>query len=105
MSLFYPRFGTLTRNTPSGQTPIDAFYANWMAGAAVFVVTLEIFYLGLAGLSPISKPWVDGTHFVIGRDFLNTWMGGRSVFGDGPAAWFEGTDIATPVGPALHSPG
>ena len=32
---------------------------------------------------------MDGTHFVIGRDFLNTWMGARSVFGDGPAAWFD----------------
>jgi hypothetical protein len=28
---------------------------------------------------------VDGTHFVLGRDFLDFWMGGRSIFGDGPA--------------------
>lgn len=43
----------------------------------------------LAGLPPIDKPWVDGTHFVLGRDFLNTWMGGRSAFFGGPAPWFD----------------
>ena len=25
----------------------------------------------------------------IGRDFLNTWMGGRSALAEGPAAWFD----------------
>ncbi len=25
----------------------------------------------------------------VGRDFLNTWMGGRSAFSGGPAAWFD----------------
>ncbi|HML06625.1 MAG TPA: glycosyltransferase family 87 protein [Xanthobacteraceae bacterium] len=68
---------------------MDDLYAKLTVAAAVFFVMLEISYLVLAGLPPIDKPWVDGTHFVIGRDFLNTWMGGRSVFGDGPAAWFD----------------
>jgi hypothetical protein len=31
----------------------------------------------------------DATNFVYGRDFLNTWMGGRSMFSGGPAVWFD----------------
>ena len=42
-----------------------------------------------SGLPPIDKPWADETNFAIGRDFLNTWMGGRSMFSGGPAAWFD----------------
>jgi hypothetical protein len=74
----------------SGKTQIDELYAKLTVAAAVFFISLEIAYLVMAGLPPIGKswfdkPWVDGTHFVLGRDFLNFWMGGRSVFGDGPA--------------------
>jgi len=89
MSLLTPHVGIVARTAASGKTPIDDLYAKWMVGAAVFFVSLEVAYLVIAGLPPLGKPWVDGTHFVLGRDFLNTWMGGRSVFGDGPAAWFD----------------
>ncbi len=81
----------MARAAPPGSAPIDDLYAKWTLAAAVFFVSLEIAYLVFGGLPPIGKPWVDGTHFVIGRDFLNTWMGGRSVFGAGPAAWFDAT--------------
>ena len=67
----------------------EELYAKLTVAAGVFFVTLEIAYLAVGGLPPIGKPWVDSTHFVLGRDFLNTWMGGRSVFGGGPAAWFD----------------
>jgi hypothetical protein len=87
MSLFSPYVGIVTR--PSGRSPADELYYKWMIAAAVFFVALQIAYLTLAGLPPLSKPWVDGTNFVYGRDFLNTWMGGRSMFGDGPAPWFD----------------
>jgi hypothetical protein len=69
--------------------PIQDLYAKLTVAAAVFFLSLEIAYLVLGGLPPIAKPWVDATHFVLGRDFLNFWMGGRAVFGDGPAAWFD----------------
>ena len=72
-----------------GKTPADALYAKWTVAAAVFFVTLEIAYLTFGGLPPTLRPWVDATHFVLGRDFLNTWMGARSVFEGGPAAWFD----------------
>src|ERR1700733_11166359 len=89
MSLLTPHVDIGARTAPSDKTPIDDLYAKWMVGAAVFFVSLEVAYLVIAGLPPLGKPWVDGTHFVLGRDFLNTWMGGRSVFGGGPAAWFD----------------
>jgi hypothetical protein len=89
MSVLSPHVGIVARSAPTGTTPLDDLYAKWTVGAAVFFVMLEVSYLVIAGVPPIDKPWVDGTHFVLGRDFLNTWMGGRSVFGDGPAAWFD----------------
>ncbi len=89
MSLISPYDGIAAPAAPSGKTPLDDLYAKWTVAAAVCFVMIEVSYLLHAGLPPIDKPWVDGTHFVIGRDFLNTWMGGRSVFGDGPAAWFD----------------
>jgi hypothetical protein len=70
-------------------SPVDDLYAKWTVAAAVFFIALEAAYLAMAGLPPIAMPWVDGTHFVIGRDFLNTWMGGRSFFTGGPAPWFD----------------
>jgi alpha-1,2-mannosyltransferase len=89
MSLLSSQVGIVARLAPATKSPADDLYAKWMVGAAVFFIVLEVAYLVLAGLPPIGKPWVDGTHFVLGRDFLNTWMGGRSVFGGGPAAWFD----------------
>ena len=89
MSLFSPYVGIVTRATPSGRSPVEELYFKWMVAAAVFFVALQIAFLGLAGLPPIDKPWADETNFAIGRDFLNTWMGGRSMFSGGPAAWFD----------------
>ena len=79
----------VARQPLSDKTPIEDLYVKWMVAAAVFFVVLEVAYLAMAGLPPLGKPWVDGTNFVLGRDFLNTWMGGRSVFAGGPAAWFD----------------
>jgi alpha-1,2-mannosyltransferase len=89
MSVFSPYAGFVTRAAPSNRLSVDELYYKWMVGAAVFFVVLEIAYLTLAGLPPISKPWIDGTNFVYGRDFLNTWMGGRSMFAGGPEPWFD----------------
>jgi hypothetical protein len=89
MSVFSPYVGIVTRATPSGRSPAEELYYKWIVAAAVFFVALEIAYFTLAGVPPLDKPWIDGTNFVYGRDFLNTWMGGRSMFGDGPAPWFD----------------
>src|SRR5580698_9063662 len=95
MSVFSQTAGIGTPAPITGQAPIEELYAKWMVAAAVFFVVLEIAYLVVAGLPPIGKPWVDGTNFVYGRDFLNTWMGGRSMFSGGPAAWFDARTYAT----------
>jgi alpha-1,2-mannosyltransferase len=84
-----PHTELMARAAGSGKTSIDEFYAKWMVGAAVFFVTLEISYLVLAGFPPANGQWIDNTHFLIGRDFINTWMGGRSAFTGGPAALFD----------------
>jgi alpha-1,2-mannosyltransferase len=36
-----------------------------------------------------SQAGLDAEHYVFGRDFINTWMGRRSVFFGGPAPWFD----------------
>ena len=94
MSLFSPYVGIVTRATRSGRSPVEELYFKWMIAAAVFFVVLQIAFLSMAGLPPIDKPWADDTNFAIGRDFLNTWMGGRSMFSGGPAAWFDARTYA-----------
>jgi alpha-1,2-mannosyltransferase len=89
MSLHFMHDRIVAQAAAPGQTPADELYAKWTVGAAVFFIVLEIAYLAFAGLPPTLRPWVDATHFVLGRDFLNTWMGARSVFDGGPAAWFD----------------
>jgi len=89
MSVASPNLAVVAQPAPAGKSSIDELYAKLTVAAAVFFVALEISYLAFAGLPPLGRPWVDGTHFVLGRDFLNTWMGGRSVFFGGPAPWFD----------------
>jgi hypothetical protein len=87
MSLLSPRVGIVA--APSGLTPIDELYGKLTVAAAVFFVSLEAAYFALAGLPSIGKPWINGTRFLIGRDFINTWMGGRAALGGGPATLFD----------------
>jgi alpha-1,2-mannosyltransferase len=90
MSLLAPHIATTAPTPPAGnKMTADELYAKLTVAAAVFFVMLEVSYLVMAGLPPLAKPWVDGTNFVYGRDFLNTWMGGRSAFFGGPAPWFD----------------
>jgi alpha-1,2-mannosyltransferase len=88
----------------SDPTPVDELYAKWTVGAAVFFVMLEIAYLTFGGLPPTLRPWVDATHFVLGRDFLNTWMGARSVFEGGPATWFDAQTYNAALRQVLGAP-
>jgi len=67
----------------------DDIYARWAFGSCVFFLITAGIYFYYNGLPPIATPWVDHTKFVVGRDFFNTWMGGRSFFDRGPAAWFD----------------
>jgi hypothetical protein len=50
----------------------------------------EIAYFLFSPAPSFFTPSVDGFGgTAIGRDFLNTWMGGRSALAEGPAAWFD----------------
>jgi putative flippase GtrA len=72
--------------------PQADFYAKFTVAGATFFAVLEIAYFLFSGPPSFWMPSVDafgGT--AVGRDFLNAWVGGRSAFGAGPAAWFDFT--------------
>ena len=80
-------FGKLDLKLPA--LPQDIYVKLTVAGA-VFLFVIEVAYFAFSATPSFWKPSLDafgGT--AIGRDFLNTWMGGRSAFADGPAAWFD----------------
>jgi alpha-1,2-mannosyltransferase len=63
--------------------PADDLYKKMAVAATVFAVMFE------AGYLLTSAPPYDGLGYLIGRDFVNTWMGAHSAFAGGPAAWFD----------------
>jgi alpha-1,2-mannosyltransferase len=88
MSLLSPQVGIVAQPGTSGKTPTEELYAKLTVASGVFLVVLQVSYLIFAALVPPDH-WIEDTNFVIGRDFLNTWMGGRSFFSGGPAPWFD----------------
>jgi alpha-1,2-mannosyltransferase len=67
----------------------DIYSLVTVAGLSLFL-SVELAYFLLSDPPSFHMPSVDafgGT--AIGRDFLNTWMGGRSALADGPSAWFD----------------
>jgi alpha-1,2-mannosyltransferase len=65
-------------------------YAWCTVGGAALFASAEIAYFLFSPLPSFHLPSVDGFGgTAIGRDFLNTWMGGRAALSEGPAAWFE----------------
>jgi alpha-1,2-mannosyltransferase len=68
----------------SATTPAaDDLYKKMAVVVTVFAVMFEAAYL--LG----SAPPYDRFGYLIGRDFVNTWMGANSVLTGGPAAWFD----------------
>ncbi len=69
---------------------IDANYARLTVAGATFLFCIEFIYFMLSDTPSFYMPSLDALgQTAIGRDFLNTWMGGRSAFAGGPAAWFD----------------
>ena len=68
----------------------DALYSKFtVAGLALFA-SIEFAYFLFSDPPFFYMPSVDGFGgTAIGRDFLNTWMGGRSALAEGPSAWFD----------------
>jgi alpha-1,2-mannosyltransferase len=67
----------------------EDLYAKLTVAAGVFFVVLEVSYFALAGRHLFGLIPSDGFGPAIGRDFVNTWIGGRSAFSGGPAPWFD----------------
>jgi alpha-1,2-mannosyltransferase len=88
MSFLTRQAGIVAQPSVCGKTPIEELYVKLTVAAAVFLVALQVSYLIFAALVPPDH-WIANTNFVVGRDFLNTWMGGRSFFSGGPAPWFD----------------
>ncbi|MGA2894840.1 MAG: glycosyltransferase family 87 protein [Xanthobacteraceae bacterium] len=89
MSLLISNGGFAAPMTAPGRTSVDELYAKLTVAAGVFLIVHEIGILVFAGWPPHDGPWVDHQHYLFGRDFLNTWLGGRSLFHGGPAPWFD----------------
>jgi hypothetical protein len=67
----------------------DETYAKFTVAAAVFFLVLEVGYFAVSKTPSWAMPSLDAFGYAIGRDFLNTWMGGRAALADGPAVWFD----------------
>ena len=69
---------------------IEANYARLTVAGATFLFCIEFIYFMLSDTPSFYVPSLDALgQTAIGRDFLNTWMGGRSALAGGPAAWFD----------------
>jgi hypothetical protein len=68
---------------------IDDLYAKCAFGAGVMLVIVEVMYL-LSSHPAYFRPSWDAVGGPVGRDFVNVWIGARSVFAGGPpAGWFD----------------
>jgi hypothetical protein len=67
---------------PDKRSPADV-YAKMTVGAVVFTVIFELGYF-----SQIRPPF-DALGYLIGRDFVNTWMGARAALAGDPKPWFD----------------
>jgi alpha-1,2-mannosyltransferase len=77
---------TLIRPAASVVEKVYAVFTG-MAVAILFAIVGLDFKLAAAQSFPTFV--LDPGGFPVGRDFLNTWMGGRSAFSGGPATWFD----------------
>ncbi len=68
---------------PQPGSPADELYGKMTVAAVVFAVVFEIGYFSN------THPPFDALGYLIGRDFVNSWMGARAALGGDPAAWFD----------------
>jgi alpha-1,2-mannosyltransferase len=68
---------------------VEKAYLVFTAAAGAILLALLALDFQLATAQSFPSFILDPGGFPVGRDFLNTWMGGRSVFSGGPAAWFD----------------
>lgn len=74
--------------TVDRRSRIDDLYAKCAFGSGVMLVIMEAIYL-LWSHPAFFRPSWGVMSDPVGRDFVNVWMGARSVFAGGPAGWFD----------------
>jgi alpha-1,2-mannosyltransferase len=67
----------------------EKVYAVFTVAAAAIMLAIVGLDFKLAAAQSFPAFVLDPGGFPVGRDFLNTWMGGRSAFSSGPADWFD----------------
>jgi alpha-1,2-mannosyltransferase len=75
--------------SPPCTTAVDGLYEKLAVAAAVFFIVGAIGLAFFSGWPPAHGPWFDPQHYLLGRDFVLPWMGGRSFATGGPAQWFD----------------
>jgi len=73
----------MTSPHPVVQTPADQFYAKMAVAALAFAIVFE------AGYFLTSTPPYDRLGYLIGRDFVGTWMSARGALEGQPEPWFD----------------
>jgi alpha-1,2-mannosyltransferase len=68
---------------------VQTVYLAFTVAAAGLLLSLPLLDLKLAATQSFPSFVFDSSGFPVGRDFLNTWLGGKSAFSGGPAAWFD----------------
>jgi alpha-1,2-mannosyltransferase len=68
---------------------VQTVYLAFTVAAAGLLASLLALDLKLAIEQSFPNFILDPAGYQVGRDFLNTWMGGKSAFSGGPAAWFD----------------
>ena len=67
------------KNIFDRQARVEELYAKCTFGAGVLFLVVEIAYFGAWKHPSLSVPTWDAIDAVIGRDFLNIWMGGAPL--------------------------
>jgi hypothetical protein len=91
---------------PANPAPTqDELYAKFTVAAAVFFVVFELSFFAVSKVPSFALPSVDISGYAVGRDFLNTWMGGRAAIEGHTAAWLDfetyNTVLRDMLGPAF----
>jgi alpha-1,2-mannosyltransferase len=68
---------------------VSTVYLAFTVAAAGLLFSLLALDFKLAVEQSFPSFILDPAGYQVGRDFLNTWMGGKSAFSGGPAAWFD----------------
>src|SRR6185503_11273055 len=61
----------------------DDLYTKLTVAGIVFTIIFELGYF------PFTRPPFDPLGYLIGRDFVNTWMGAGAALAGNPQPWFD----------------